>query len=194
MPDLVVKVGGGLLATAGDLDRVLSALSVLARSCPLLVVPGGGPFADTVRRVDRDVGIPDDTAHWMAVLGMDQYGHLLAARLDGAEIVTGLLQARCALAAHRIPVLAPYRWLQDDDPLPHTWDVTSDSIAAWVATASGAREIALVKPRGASGDVLDKYFPRAVSSHVRVTIATAEQVDVVFRQIAARVEPNFEMT
>jgi len=192
MPDVIVKVGGGLLSTAGDLDGVLAALSALARWCRLLIVPGGGPFADAVRAVDRNRAIPDDAAHWMAVLAMDQYAHLLAARLDGAEIVADLVETRSALAAHRIPVLTAYKWLRDEDPLPHTWDVTSDSIAAWVARVSGAREIVLVKPRGATGDLLDAYFARAIPSHVRTTIATAEQVGDVFRDIAARSTRNVE--
>src|SRR5918993_6040455 len=147
MPDLIVKVGGGLLVTPGDLDHVTAAISALARSCRLMIVPGGGPFADTVRAVDRQVGIPEDAAHWMAVLAMDQYAHLLAARLDGAAIVSSLAQARGALEAERVPVLAPSEWLRQHDPLPHSWDVTSDSIAAWIAGASGAREIVLLKPR-----------------------------------------------
>jgi aspartokinase-like uncharacterized kinase len=195
MPDLIVKVGGGLLAAPGDLDHVMAAIFALARSCRLMIVPGGGPFADAVRAVDRQVRIPDDAAHWMAVLAMDQYAHLLAARLEGAAIVSGLAQAREALEAGRVPVLAPSEWLRQDDPLPHSWDVTSDSIAAWVAGASGAREIVLVKPRGATGDMVDSHFARVGPRHVRTTIVPVEQVDAAFSQIAAgRVAPDLETT
>ena len=56
------------------------------------------------------------------------------------------------LAAGRVPVIAPYRWLREADPLPHSWDVTSDSIAAWLASALGAARLVLVKPPGATGD------------------------------------------
>ena len=186
MPDLIVKIGGGLLAAVDDLDRVLTALASLARSCRILVVPGGGPFADTVRSVDRRVGLPDGAAHWMAVLAMDQYAHLLSARMTAATIVLTLADAIAAIEASRIPVLAPSRWLQDDDPLPHTWDVTSDSIAAWIAGVSGARELVLVKPRGATGDLVDACFARVLPWHVTATVVTADNVDAVFDQIAVR--------
>jgi aspartokinase-like uncharacterized kinase len=187
MPELIVKVGGGLLATGGDLERVLAAISALAASCRLMIVPGGGPFAEAVRAVDRQVGIPEDAAHWMAVLAMDQYAHLVAARLERAVIVSRLAQARGALEAQRVPVLAPSEWLRQDDPLPHSWEVTSDSIAAWVAGASGARELVLVKPRGATGEMVDGHFARVVPRHIRTTIVRVEQVDAAFSQIAAGV-------
>ena len=68
-----------------------------------------------------------------------------------------------ALDAGRVPVLAPSQWLREADPLPHSWDVTSDSIAAWVAGAVGARELVLVKPAGAAGaDTVDPYFSRVL--------------------------------
>ena len=51
-------------------------------------------------------------------------------------------------SAGRVPVLAPSRWLREADPLPHSWDVTSDSIAAWVAGQAGASTLVLVKAAG----------------------------------------------
>jgi aspartokinase-like uncharacterized kinase len=194
MPDLIVKIGGGLLAAVDDLDRVLAALATLARSCGVLVVPGGGPFADAVRSVDRRVGLGDHAAHWMAVLAMDQYAHLLAARLPAASIVSTLAETVTALEARRIPVLAPSRWLLEEDPLPHNWDVTSDSIAAWIAAVSGAREIVLVKPRGAAGDLVDPCFARVLPWHVTPTVVTAGEVDAAFLQIARRIRPDLETT
>ena len=64
----VVKVGGAVLAPAP-----LAALAGIPRDGSTLIVPGGGPFADTVRAVDDRLGLGDDAAHWAAVLAMDQY-------------------------------------------------------------------------------------------------------------------------
>lgn len=119
----------------------MSALARLAAGRTLLVVPGGGPFADEVRRADRRFPLGDSAAHWMAVLAMDQYAHLLARLAGSAQPV----QAPREVAGGRLNVLAPFRWLRARDPLPHTWRVTSDSIAAWVAGEVRAGMLVLLK-------------------------------------------------
>lgn len=156
----MVKVGGGLLASPEHLDAVLAALADEASRSRLLVIPGGGPFADAVRKVDRELTLSDDAAHWMAVLAMDQYALLLVSRLRAAGLASDVAGIAAQLDQGRLPVLAPSHWLRDVDPLPHSWDVTSDSIAAWVAGEVGARRLVLVKPPGASDQSVDPYFLR----------------------------------
>ena len=177
--ETVVKLGGGVLASAEILDAVLSVVVVAARSQSLLIVPGGGPFADAVRDVDRRLGLSDAAAHWMAVLAMDQHGHLIADRLPNARRVAEPREIACAIDARQIPVLAPFRWLVDADPLPHSWDVTSDSIAAWVAGRVGARRLVLVKPAGAEGDVVDAYFTGALPGDVEAAVVEADRIDAL---------------
>jgi aspartokinase-like uncharacterized kinase len=172
----VVKVGGGVLRAPEQLQRVLEAVVDAAAGTALLVVPGGGPFADTVRSVDRDVGLTDDAAHWMAVLAMDQYAHLLCTRLRGSVLVTSPAEIAVALTVGDLPVLAPTSWLREADPLPHSWEVTSDSIAAWLAGELGARSLVLIKPAGASGDEsVDAYFQRALRPETRHVILSADR-------------------
>jgi len=172
--DAVVKVGGGLLRTTGALDAVTAALAGAARRHPFVVVPGGGPFADAVRAVNATVPLGGGAAHWMAVLAMDQYAHLLAARTTGARLVSSAVEVHRALDDGCVPVLAPFRWLRDADPLPHGWAVTSDSIAAWIAGALGARRLVLVKPAvGELADVVDEYFPRALPPSVSAVVLGA---------------------
>jgi aspartokinase-like uncharacterized kinase len=158
----------------------MRALGRQARRRFLVVVPGGGAFADEVRRADRRFALGDSAAHWMAILAMDQYGHLLADLAPGAA----LARSPRELAPGRLNVLAPSLWLRRADPLPHSWGVTSDSIAAWVAGALRVRRLILVKPHDgfvgpASGSermprraraialaalagVVDAYFARAL--------------------------------
>ncbi len=78
-------------------------------------------------------------------------------------------------------MLAPSRWLRQADPLPHSWDVTSDSIAAWVAGQAGASTLVLVKAPGATGALTDPYFERAVPAGVRCEIIAADDVDALTR-------------
>jgi 5-(aminomethyl)-3-furanmethanol phosphate kinase len=157
----VVKVGGGLSAVPGALDRVCSELAHLRAVHPLLIVPGGGPLADAVRRFQGEIGFTDDAAHWMAILAMDQYAHVLADRIDSAVLVEEPGQVGEILAGARLPVLCPYRWMRSADVLPHGWEVTSDSIAAFVAGALGADRLVLIKP-GEHGRMVDPYFSTAV--------------------------------
>jgi hypothetical protein len=165
---LVVKVGGSLSPEAG---RIVGSLKESRR--PLLVVPGGGPFA----RLVRSMHLPDEQAHWMAILAMDQFGWYLAA--GGLPVTHELSLPR------GMEILLPYRVLRERDPLPHTWDVTSDTIAAWVASELGLdllilksvdgiiRDGALV-PRIAdpltSGEVDPCLIPFALAHRVRTTI------------------------
>jgi aspartokinase-like uncharacterized kinase len=175
--DAVLKIGGSLLSQSDAFGRVLAAVNSLARAHRLLIVPGGGPFADTVRDIDRRQRLSDEAAHWMAILAMDQYAHLLASKLDRSIVVHDREEIVEALAGGTVPVLAPSRWLRAADPLPHTWDVTSDSISAWVAGAVRAARVVLIKPTGAAGDLLDPYFQRALPDGVNVTILTADRID-----------------
>jgi hypothetical protein len=98
----------------------------------------------------------------MAILGMDQYAHLLAARIDAGAVVAGREEIEDAHRRGHTPVLAPSAWLKAVDPLPHSWDVTSDSIAAWVAGELGAARLLLIKPPGARGpNLVDAHFENA---------------------------------
>lgn len=146
MPQTVVKVGGSLLA-GGALPELCRALAAMGRRHPLLVVPGGGPFADAVRRCHALVPVSESVAHWMAIAGMDQYGLLLAGLIPGAQSVDTLESARCATNAGQVAVLAPSALCRRLDALPHSWEVTSDSIAAWVSLSAGAKLCVLLKDR-----------------------------------------------
>jgi aspartokinase-like uncharacterized kinase len=144
MIQAVVKVGGSL-SRGEHLPALGKHLGEVGRRYRLLVVPGGGPFADVVRTQDRQFGLGDSAAHWMAILGMDQYGWLLADLVPESEPVWTLAAAHIASQAGRVPVLLPWALLYAMDPLPHTWDVTSDSIAAWVAGMVQAPLLVLLK-------------------------------------------------
>jgi len=165
---LVVKVGGSLFSEAG---RIVGRLEESGQR--LLVVPGGGPFA----RLVRSLHLPDDPAHWMAILAMDQFGWYLAA---GGHPVTHELALPQGLE-----ILLPYRVMRERDPLPHTWDVTSDTIAAWVASELGLDLLILKSVDGitrdghlvsriaeplASGEVDPCLISFALARRVRTTV------------------------
>jgi 5-(aminomethyl)-3-furanmethanol phosphate kinase len=150
----VVKVGGGLAREPGALRAACEAIGAAGVRHPLLVVPGGGELADVVRELDRRFGLSAEAAHWMAILAMDQYGWALS------ELIPGAVRRTDLAPAGGVSVLLPYALLRERDPLPASWDVTSDSIAAWVAGAAGAGRLVLVKP-GPDRLGVDGYFSTA---------------------------------
>jgi aspartokinase-like uncharacterized kinase len=180
-----VKVGGGMLSRPSVFNRVTAAIGEAARGRRLAIVPGGGPFADAVRHMFNRFKIGDEAAHWMAILGMDQYAHALTARISGAVLVEGAGELAHALTAGRIPVLAPYRWLRAADPLPHSWEVTSDSIAAWFAGVLGARRLVLIKPavRQPAERLVDPHFVRALPPGVEHVITSGDDVGQLERTL-----------
>jgi 5-(aminomethyl)-3-furanmethanol phosphate kinase len=116
-----------------------AALGELGQRHRLLVVPGGAGFADAVRDADRRFALSAEATHRMAILGMEQFGWLLGELIPGSERCADLTR----IATGRTTVLLPAALALD--ALPASWQVTSDSIAAWVATRVGAGRLVLVK-------------------------------------------------
>jgi aspartokinase-like uncharacterized kinase len=159
--DLVVKVGGSLGRRRGGLAPIMRALAAVARAQRVLVVPGGGVFADLVRREMRRLGLTEPRAHAMALLAMDQYALVLAGQAPGARPVTTLAAARRAAAEGRLPILLAARFVGRlggrggarhggraggrGAGLERSFRLTSDAIAAWVAARIGARRLVLLK-------------------------------------------------
>ena len=154
----VIKIGGGVAAVPEALNRVCRAVAACGCDHRILIVPGGGRFADTVREFDRAMGLSPDAAHWMAILAMDQYAHVLAERIPGATLIEEPGALSQALTSGGVAVLAPSRWMRSADVLPHSWEVTSDSIAAFVAGALDAARLILIKPASELSDPVDPFF------------------------------------
>lgn len=137
MRRVVVKLGGSLMEDAPAVVRLLSENFGLNKQdgFSILIVPGGGPFANEVRSASEKYEIGDDAAHWMAILAMEQYAYYI---LDKTDV--GSTDSMDGIPAG-VTMLFPYRLLREKDKLPHSWDVTSDTIAAWIAWKLDSRFI-----------------------------------------------------
>ena len=138
----VLKLGGSLAGSAA-LPAWLDVIA--AGGGRLIVVPGGGPFADAVRAAQRARSFDDATAHRMAVLAMEQYGLMLAARCPALRPAATRAELRGALRDGGVGLWMPARMLAGREDVEASWDVTSDSLAAWLARELAAACLLLVK-------------------------------------------------
>jgi aspartokinase-like uncharacterized kinase len=139
----VVKLGGSLLGSP-ELSRWLETLVKISDG-KVIIVPGGGLFADAVRVAQQHTQVSDAVAHHLALLAMDQFGLLLAGM--NVNLVTASSELEIAERGwqHRATVWLPSKMVLADDTVPKTWQVTSDSLSAWLANRVGAEQLVIVK-------------------------------------------------
>lgn len=142
--DAVLKVGGSLSRGEG-LESLCREISRLGKQYRLLVVPGGGSFADQVRTAYARFRLSETAAHRMALSAMDQYAFMLSDLIPESFLATDLSSSGRAAGSGRVPVLLPSVPVINESPLPHSWQVTSDTISAWVAQSSNCRRLVLLK-------------------------------------------------
>ena len=143
----MVKLGGSLAATP-ELKKWLQVLAAHGKG-RVIIVPGGGPFADQVRIAQQQWEFDDATAHKMALLAMEQYGLMLSRIETDLVVVHSLIDINTALSSQQLALWLPAKMLFDSSELPLSWDITSDSIAAWLATKTNATDLLLVKHQAA---------------------------------------------
>jgi len=138
----VVKLGGSL----HDSPELAGWLRMLAYAGGrIVVVPGGGPYADTVRAAQMRVGISDAAAHHMALLAMDQYALMLCDLQPNLVPAASTQEIAKAIAHGLTPIWLPSKMSLKAPDIPKNWSVTSDSLSAWLAHHLGAEALALVK-------------------------------------------------
>lgn len=142
--DATIKVGGSL-SVGGGLEGLMETLGRLGRHLKLLIVPGGGAFADVVRDHHRRYPLKEATAHRMAILAMDQYGYLLSDLSKRGRPAWSVREVKAILRWGGLPIFLPSRLLLRSDPFKPSWDVTSDAIAAYLAGLVQAKVLILLK-------------------------------------------------
>lgn len=175
----VLKLGGSLLDLRDLPDRLGSAFKMLDGDQPLLVC-GGGDAADIVRRWHETYALNEEQSHWLAMDSIRLNQRLLLTLMPELELVSNRAAAEWAWSRGRVPLLDLMAFVsieeshcEQDAALPHTWDVTSDSLAGWVAIRWPAGRFVLLKSvelpnkdarwtlqAAADAGFVDRYFPR----------------------------------
>jgi 5-(aminomethyl)-3-furanmethanol phosphate kinase len=140
----VVKVGGSLAQKPKKLRALCNKLSQLSIRYRLVVVPGGGEFADVARKMDKQFALSPSASHRMAILGMDAYGFLLSDLIENASTADTFEKTTQILENKKLAVFLPSRFMFSEDPLANSWEVTSDSISACIAGRLKAKRILLL--------------------------------------------------
>jgi aspartokinase-like uncharacterized kinase len=158
----VVKVGGSLFDWSELPDCLAAYLAARhARNAGehLVLIAGGGPAADWIRSLDQLHSLGDVAAHRLALHALDLTAKVLAGLLPGSLLVDRLEMLDTACDRRAIMIASPRQMLAEIEragagPLPATWDVTSDAIAARIAVHLEARTLVLLKsarlPEGAN--------------------------------------------
>ena len=149
----VVKIGGSLLGSS-ELERWLELFAKFSDG-NIIIVPGGGLFADAVREAQKISKISDACAHKLAVLAMDQFGLLLANMNPRLATARTEMEIDERTWQHRCIVWLPSQMVLADDSIPQSWDVTSDSLAAWLAHKLSAQQLVLLKSEKPKDSQLD---------------------------------------
>lgn len=143
MSPTIVKLGGSL-AGSDELPKWLDVIAG-AGAGKVVIVPGGGPWADEVRQAQKREGFDDREAHVKALRAMEQYGKMLAGMRANLVPAADIAEIQAVLRDDRIPVWMPCGMVRAETAIPATWDVTSDSLAAWLAGQLNACALLLVK-------------------------------------------------
>jgi aspartokinase-like uncharacterized kinase len=182
----VVKVGGSLLDWPELPRRLIQFLEQQHAKDPDFrpaLLCGGGPFADSIRRLDRTHHLGDFAAHRLAIQAMDLASTVLVCLLPGALGIDRAEALDEEMAPDDVPMLIPSMILDELEskqaaPFPPSWDVSSDTLAAWVASRLQARSLVLLKsaslPADATRDLaarlklVDPFFPLISSAVAQV--------------------------
>lgn len=172
----VLKLGGSLLDLA-DLPVRLRAVLTKLGSDQSLLICGGGDAADVVRRWHETHSLDEERSHWLAMESIRLNQRLLLTLMPELELVSNRAAADSAWSRGRVPLLDLMSFISIEEShaergaaLPHTWDVTSDSLAAWVAIRWHANRFVLLKSAElppfksltqlANSELIDRHFPK----------------------------------
>lgn len=161
--DLLLKVGGSL-GRGAALAPLMQRIGLLASRRRLLVVPGGGVFADLVRRQMARLRVDEETAHHMALFAMDQFGLILSSLSRRSTVVDNLQAAELVAEAGRVPILLASSFVRGEAGLERSFRLTSDSIAAHLAGRVRAAHLILLKSsRRPAGRIRDRAAAEALA-------------------------------
>ena len=179
MPVIVLKLGGSLMRSK-ELVVWLENIFSRTRDNIIIVIPGGGEFAENIREIQKQLNFNNKIAHKMALLAMCQYGYFLT----GINADIKILKNTKILHLDK-NIGGSFLWLPDDlleniSEISENWDFSSDSISLWLATYLTADKLVIVKSK--------KIIYN--QSRIKKNIAN-EDVDKGFKKILINIKAKY---
>ena len=138
----VVKIGGSLFP-----DYAIALADKLEGTSSLIIL-GGGEFANLIRKYDDEQVFSDKVNHWTAIDCMDIIAKLVDDKVDSAKLAYSIEDVNEIADEGFTPIFAVSKFLNEEDPFECSWDVTSDSIAAYVAHLLNAKLLIVTNVNG----------------------------------------------
>lgn len=169
---IILKLGGSLLSKP-ILQEWLTLAAEQGKG-QVVIVPGGGVFADQVRETQQQWHYKDVIAHQMAILAMHQMALLFQGLSAKLVLIDKIANIKQALQAHKVVVWLPLIAELNALNIPATWDVSSDTLAAYLGQQLAAQQLILVKsaqivasdnmPQWTEKGLVDKAFATTVNN------------------------------
>jgi len=141
---IIIKLGGSL-SRSDTLVNCLNTVEKNYRGRAVVIVPGGGAFADQVRLAQQQWQFDDTTAHHMALLAMQQMALMFKGLKPDFAIADTVAAIHDQLNRKKTVIWSPDIIELDNAGIEASWDITSDSLAAWLAKTLSATELILIK-------------------------------------------------
>ena len=123
----VVKIGGSLFP-----DFAIELVNRLAGTDSLVIL-GGGEFANLIRKYDENLHFSDSVSHNTAIECMGIISKLVCDKTENSALCYSIEEAEKLNDRGVLPILITSKILEDKNPFQCSWDVTSDSIAAYIS-------------------------------------------------------------
>jgi aspartokinase-like uncharacterized kinase len=173
--ETIIKIGGSLAKTPKILKKLCKKIEEISKDHKLCIVPGGSKFADIVRHIDLEYNLTVESAHKMAILGMDQYGFMLNDLISNSKQFRELKKYKRILEQKQTPIFLPAQHMFINDPLENSWNITSDSIAIYVSKKLEINNVIIIT----DVDGIFDQDPRKVStSKIIEKLSAKELLDI----------------
>lgn len=142
----IFKVGGSILEHPKYLKNTISQIQLLVQEKliqTVIIISGGGSYANFIRDLDKQLEIGSTIAHWMAIYAMDYNGTKIWQQYPSIKLTNNFEELK--KKDYQISIFLPLNYLKELDPLPHSWDVTSDAITLFLTHKLQLEQSFLIK-------------------------------------------------